>query len=576
MFIVGSDGNCDTGLYLDHKRVADVRDGTKRSESVARHLWRVIADWDIHTVFGLPGTTNLAALEELRRRDNLRFVVTRHEQCAGHMADASARMFAPFGVALVDLGPGLANTMTAVLAAARDSSPLLLIAGNEERWLIGREVWHEMPEIETFRALTKFAVRVNTAGEFPMLLRRAIRTAISGRPGPVLLSVPKDVWDEEVALPGGLNDSGRIARPSADLDAVTRTADALRRARRPLIVAGGGARRAAISEVLAQLCSRFGLAVVTSPNGRGVLPEDHPHCLGHAGRFGQRQASRTLQEADLLLVLGCRLDDLTTHSWKLLSLDQKIIQVDTEPTMIGRNWPVELAVTADAKSFIGALLDCLGESSVAGWDLSSRVTERKSSRAAFYDIADDRLVKPQAVMGALQRQIRAAHTLVMGGGRFQQFVGEWLVRAPENFFYAANSGTVGFALSAAIGVAIEHPSRQVLCCLGDGDFMMHVQELETAVREGAAVKCVVFNDFAYGAMKARQTVSFGTEYSNPDFAELARAFGAGGRTLTMGADSAAAITWLLEEKGTAVLDVRMDAAESRSLMFGHDIGDKVD
>lgn len=543
-----------------------------QTPTVAEHLWSVLAELGVETVFGLPGTTTLAALEVLRCHNSMRFVVTRHEQCAGYMSDATARMGAPFGVTLVDLGPGLANTTTAILAAQRDSIPLLVVAGNEERRLINREVWHEMPELETYRALTKFAARLERGSDFPRLLRNSIAAMLGGRPGPALLSIPKDLWDE----PTGLETAEKpvIALPiQPNPAAVGQAAALLAGASRPLILAGGGAKRAGLEALLAAFIERSGIPVVTSPNGRGVIAEDHPLCLGQAGRFGQYQASRTLSEADVVLVVGCQVNDLVSHNWALLSPGQTLIQVDTDGAMIGRNWPVALGVIADGRAFIEELAAHPMPSN-SFWDLSCRAAERLATRKSFYQISDPLALKPQAVMGSLERQIPANHTVVMGGGRFQQFVGEWLVKGAKHFFYAANSGTVGYALSAAIGAAQQAPERTVVCCLGDGDFMMNVQEIETACRINSGLKVVVFNDFAYGAMKARQAVPFGTEYGNPPIDKLAQAFGAFGRTLQVGNEVEDAVTWLLSRDGVAVLDVHMDLTENRSLMYGHDIGDK--
>lgn len=540
--------------------------------SVADYLWESLEALGVRSIFGLPGITTLAALDSLRRRGSPRFVLTRHEQAAGHMADASARLFAPFGVALVDLGPGLANTVTSVLAASRDSSPLLIVAGNEKREMLGREVWHEMPEIDVFRPITRFAARLEGAEDLPVLLCRAISAALCARPGPVLISIPKDLWDS--VLPGNARRPLLPPRISPDAKAVKASARLIEASKKPLIVVGSGARRARIDDALVRFVERTGIPVVTSPNGRGVLSEAHPLCIGHAGRFGNPQASSALKQADALLILGSRLSDLTTNDWSLLSETQRIVQVDQSGQMIGQNWPVEVAVVSDAGTFLDALDHEVDRSFKTGWNVSDAKLQRDKERTAFFAVRDPVRVKPQEVMAALERGARPEHTLVMGGGRFQQFVGEYLVQSSKGFFYAANSGTVGFALSAAIGAAIDHPERQVLCCLGDGDFMMNVQELETARREGAAVKIVVLNDCAFGAMKARQKISFGTEYTNPDLSEVSRAFGIPGRQVSEGIKIQEAVEWLLLESGPALLDVIIDREEDRSLMYGHDIGRK--
>ncbi|WP_340150512.1 thiamine pyrophosphate-binding protein [uncultured Sneathiella sp.] len=544
------------------------------ASNVAEYLWRNVSALGVKTVFGLPGITTLPAMEAMRRLGEPDFVVTRHEQCAGHMADATARLGAKIGVLLVDLGPGLANTLTAALAAMRDSSPLLIIAGQEHQSLIGREVWHEMPEIAVFSPMLKFCERVESTDAFPRLLDRALRLAMSGRPGPVLLSVPKNLWNEEVASP--FKKFAHAYPPEPAAAAVDTAVELLLNCERPVAVVGGGGRSAAARESIRNMCERWEIPVVTSPNGRGALAEDHPLCLGHAGRFGQAHASETLKEADLVLSLGCRLDDLTTHNWSLLNQDQAIIQVDIEASMIAQNWKVDLAIVGDAGAFSKKLSEKFRDPAAPFWNLRPKAEDRLAKRKYFYEIYDDIAVKPQAVMNALEENVSVDHTIVMGGGRFQQFAGEWLVRQPENFFYAANSGTVGFALSGAIGAAIASPERQVICVLGDGDFSMHCQELETAVRTGANVKVVILNDFAYGAMKARQEYSYGTEYGNADFAVLAKSFGADGRKVIKGNEIVETVKWLLQAEGPALIDVHIDLEENRSLLFGHDIGQKED
>lgn len=474
--------------------------------TVADIFCRALAAGGVTTIWGLPGTTTLAALDAVRRHGRLRFVVCRHEQGAAHMADAAARLGRRLGVALVDLGPGLANTATAVLAAARDSSPLLLVvAGNEERWLIGREVWHEMRELDVFGGLTKLAVRVPSAEAFPRLFRRAVTTALSGRPGPVLLSVPKDLWTLPVEDEGavGLPLTLPRVRPRPRADELDRVLGHLRSAERPVLLAGGGVRRSGAEAAVRQAAERLRLPVVTSPNGRGALPEDHDLCLGHAGRFGHAVASRALREADLVLAVGCRLDDLTTHSWTLLSPRQVVLQVDIEGSLLGANWPVAVGIVADARSFLEDLAAAEGPLAKA-WDVAARIEERRRTRAAYFAIADRTRVKPQAVMAALERHAPPDHTLFMGGGRHQQFVGEWLARGPDSFLYGANSGVMGFAFPAAI----------------------------------------------------------------------AAAFGAAGRTVTRGAEVEDAVAWLLAQETVALLDVHIDLDENRSLLYGHDIGDR--
>jgi acetolactate synthase-1/2/3 large subunit len=391
-----------------------------------------------------------------------------------------------------------------------------------------------------------------------------------------MLSVPKDLWDEyagpesEVLPPA-------IFAPAASELAVNVVARRIANAQRPIMLVGGQVRSTEACAALVAAAERWHCPVVTSPNGRGAISEDHALCLGHAGRFGQRQASQALQEADLVIALGCQVNDLTTHNWSLLSIQVPMVQVNQDGATIGRNWPAAEAIVADPGKFLSSLAGLVPSSDYLGnvWSVADKKRERQQARQTYYSIHDDEKVKPQSVMGELEKVLPDTHTIVMGGGRFQQFVGEWLVRSRKSFFYAANSGTVGYALSGSIGAALASPDRTVVCCLGDGDFMMHPQELETAVRSGIRLKIVVFNDFAFGAMKARQRIPYGTEYTNPDIALLASAFNVSGRTLVRGSETAEAVRWLIKQPKVAILDVQMDLKENRSLMYGHDIGDKV-
>jgi acetolactate synthase-1/2/3 large subunit len=540
----------------------------------ARHLVQTLADAGVGHVFGLPGTTVLAPLEALREDGRLRFVTARHEQSAAHMADAAARVTGRLGVALVDIGPGVANTVTAVLAAARDSSPLLLVAGNEERRLIGREVWHELDELGTFGGVAKLALRVPNAASFPRLLRQAATAAVTGRPGPVLLSVPKDVWLEDVDVDNQtdllVDVPGR--RPAAHPEDVVEVVRHLERATKPVVLVGAGALRAAASGCIRGWTERYGLPVITSPNGRGVVAEDSPGCAGVAGRFGNRVASELLAEADVVLVLGCRLSDLTTNQWTLLARTQTIVQVDIEASLIGVEWPVDVGIEADALAFMEQLAAVELSLATDRWRATEVCRPRHALRNRFFAIDDPELVKPQHVLRALQDRVAVKHRMFMGGGKHQQFVGEWVASDPSGFVYAANSGAMGFAFPAAIASAVVDPGTLPLCCLGDGDFMMAVHELETAARERAGVKTVVLNDFGFGAIRERQAHPIGTSYGNPDFARLAETFGLPGRQVSCAEEVEASLEWLLGTDGFALLDVHIDPDERRSLTYGHDIG----
>ncbi len=315
----------------------------------------------IEHVFGLTGSVILDLMDGLYATEGrVRFVSVRHEQVAGHMAETYARLTHRPGVCLVHCGPGAANMVSAIAAAWRDCAPIVLITGNEESYRLGREVWHEWDLLNVFRPITKWTWQVNKPADIGYALRNAFARALSGRPGPVHLDIPKDIAAAQVPPEHQAEMAALIRffkgrawttpfyRPEADAASVDQAAEILGTARRPLIVAGGGALWSGAAPQLRALVDRVKLPVITTDTARGVIDESNPLSLGVVGRFGNRFANRALHAADALLVLGCKLSDRATIDWSLVAPGAKIIHVDLDTDAITRYFGPTLGLQADA------------------------------------------------------------------------------------------------------------------------------------------------------------------------------------------------------------------------------------
>ncbi|MEJ5187100.1 MAG: thiamine pyrophosphate-binding protein [Candidatus Geothermincolales bacterium] len=520
-------------------------------------------------VYGVCGTSNVAFLDALYDyRDLVRYISCRHEQVAASMADAEGRLTGRPGVALTHSGPGTLNALISVANAHKDCSPMILISGAVKRKLRGTDGMLEADHPGIFRSLCRAVLRIDRAEDAVGVMEEAYRRAVSGPRGPVLVEVPEDVWKEEA----GEGVSFSFAReepppcPPELVDAVARRA---KDASRPVILAGGGVAASGASSLLEELARRLWAPVITTGNGRGVVPEDHPLCLGRVGfGGGNTAADAALSEADLVLGVGCTLSDAVTYEYTL-PVRGEVILVNVDPEAAKRSlYPVSTVVQADAGEFLRACLEQLG-----GWSPPARDEWwgfLEGKRKEWKDLlrtssCSDRVpLSGGRVVSELARLLPPRRVITAGMGTHVLYAIDFLpCLEPFSYLSAANFGAMGFGMPAAMAAALVYPDRPVVAILGDGEFMMTLQDLETACREKIPVKILVMNDCMYRVLNLRQRLQFGgrvlgTCHGNPDFAVLARSFGAEGHTLREPGEIVPVLERMLASPNPVVVDVIID------------------
>jgi acetolactate synthase-1/2/3 large subunit len=520
----------------------------------------MLARAGIPYLVGIAGHGNLGLVDALRRRaDVLPVIMPRHEQSAVHIADGYYRAARRPLACYTSIGPGAINAAVGVATAHVDSIPVLVITGGTHVHMRGtgvlqeleRRVWSEGSSL--FEACAKRVISVDHPRQLPRAMSSAFRTMMTGRPGPVVLDVPMDVQSATatVLLPR-LSGVFEISRPRADGEAVRRAAELLVSAKRPVLLLGGGAMLANAGAVALEVAEHLGAVIVTTMQGKGVIPESHPLFGGHPGSNGTSDGNAHTRDADVLLALGVRFADKATSSYRhgvtFAIPPTRLIQVDVDPAELGKNYPVELGVTADVGSFLVDLLGVLKSGTLTvDSRLEERVREIGRARGAWRDSFRELRESDASpiTMARALAEIRAAlpadaFVLTSSGNTQVQVFQEMTFEVPGTYISSGGFSTMGWSLPAAIGVKLAHPDRPVVAIVGDGDFLMTVQELATAVQYKQPVIVVVFNSFGWQSIRDLQTSVFGkgSEYAtdfrrdgfavSPDLAGVARAFGATG------------------------------------------------
>ncbi|HET7037895.1 MAG TPA: thiamine pyrophosphate-dependent enzyme [Thermomicrobiaceae bacterium] len=482
----------------------------------------------IDIVFGLPGIQLDWAFDALyQARDRIRVVHTRHEQATTYMADGYARTTGKPGTAIVVPGPGLLNAMAGLSTAYACNSPVLCLAGQIDSAWIDRQcgVLHEIPhQLQTARTVTKWAGRAERPQAIPGRIHSAVCQALGGRPRPVVVELPPDVLRDRAPI--RLRHAAPVTPAAPDPDAVTQAARLLGRARRPLILAGGGANQPEAAAPLRELARQLEAPVVMTINGKGALSARDYHAQTMLA------ARELLPHADAVLAVGTRLVEPATEPWGLSG--QPLIQLDIDPAEIGRNHRATVEMVADAALGLSALVDAVGRH-------NHTRASRREELSALQERIDDRLfeVQPTASYAlAIREELPDEAIVVVDSTQ----VGYWSwagfpVYQPRTYLTAGYQGTLGFAYATALGAKAGNPETPVVSISGDGGFLYTIQELATATRHGLNVVAIVFRDDAYGNVRMIQRRQFAghviaTELDNPDFVKLAESFGVEGRRAT--------------------------------------------
>jgi acetolactate synthase I/II/III large subunit len=578
----------------------------------AELLVRALRAEGVTQIYGIPGTTIMDFLDALAGQDGvdgqdglagqdrIRYLSVRHEQGAAFMADGFSRASGEVGVCLGSRGPGLTNMATAIANARDESVPLLALVGQVADGIADRDAFEELNVTAMFGPVTKWCVEIRSAERIPELVQRALRTARSGRPGPVVVSVPLDVLTAELAGDVPLQPIVRVEPPRPAAHAVTRIAEILAASSRPVIIVGGGLRDGTGlgggtgpgggSEVAA-LAARYAAPAVTTWSRKDRFPNDDPHFLGVLGAGALEVTDRAVREADVLLALGCRFSEFTTKRWTLLDPSTRVLHVDIDPNELGKVYPPEVAVHADAAATVADLLaradpapdaaatgaapdGALADLAAARADLAAARADRLLALAADHREQSTLPVRAEKAMTTAQLAAglgavlaRRQATLIVDAPSTGVWVSRYLRFAPPATRYRASAGgAMAWGFPAALGTALARPEERVICLSGDGSFVMVAAEIETAVREHIPVVVVVANNFAYGNTRDRQRFShgeryFGVFYDNMDFAAFARLHGAHGERVEHPDDLEPAIERALDSGLPAVVDVIQDRFE---------------
>ena len=524
----------------------------------------------VSRVYGIIGTSNFAFVNALYdRQGEIRYISCRHEQVAASMADAEGRLTGVPGVVLTHSGPGTLNALISVGSAYKDCSPMLVLSGAVKRKLRGGDGMLEADHTSIFAPLCKGVFRLEEADLAASVLTKAYTLAVSGARGPVLIEVPEDVWEEEVTLEVPRFRFAAEYRPPLHVEDVWKGLEIIEGAARPLILSGGGVAYSGSAELLVRLAEGLGAPVATTGNGRGTIPEDHALCLGRAGFGGGNiVADAALNEADAVLALGCTISDMTSYEYTLpIPGEVVMVNIDMEAMLSSRLRP-HVPIEADVRDFLVEALDALKEyrppERKEWWEFLAGKREAWEAMVREGRTSDREPLSGARVIHELAQLLPRERIVTVGSGTHLLYPMAYLpCLEPLTYLSAVNFGAMGFGFPAALAAKLVHPEREVVAILGDGDFMMTLQDLETACREEIKVLVMVINDHMYRVLNIRQRVQcqgriIGTCHGNPDFAALARSFGAAGWRLDKVADIRRTLGEALSAPGPAVVDVIID------------------
>jgi len=514
-------------------------------------------------VFGYPGG-NVVDIFDCLRTAGFKFVLGRHEQGCTHMADGYARATGRPGVVIVTSGPGATNAITGLATANVDGVPLVLVSGQVPLSQIGTDAFQEADMTGICRAATKHSFLVQSADEIPETVAQAFYIATHGKPGAVVIDVPKNVQEELTAAQYPERISLRAYHPehAATTAQVNRLAKLLNGAKRPVLYAGGGVIAANAAKDVAALAHRAGLPVATTLMGIGSFDEGDPLALGMAGMHGTYAANAALREADLVLALGVRFNDRVTGDAAKYVRGKRIVHVDCDPSSIDKNVSVGFGIVADIKDLLTTVNSRIRPNARAAW--RTRVAGWKGAHPVSYRPLHRGVIMPQAVVEAVRAATKGEAILVADVGQHQM----WCARhyrpsRPRHFLSSGGMGTMGFAIPAAIGAAIARADRKVVAVVGDGGAQMTAEELLVAAEERLPVTFVVVNNRRLGMVRQMQEEEFGRRYfattvSSPDFVKLAEAYGLKGLRVSDPKKLDAAIAKAVRAKGPVLVEVLVE------------------
>lgn len=528
-------------------------------------------------IFGYPGGAILPIYDALYLAEaagNLQHILVRHEQAAAHAADGYARATGKVGVCFGTSGPGATNLVTGIATAYMDSIPMVVVTGQVPRAALGSDAFQETDIFGITLPIVKHSYVVRDPKDMARVVAEAFFIAGTGRPGPVLVDVPKDValeeFDYEPVAPGAVKLQGYRPTLKGNPRQIAQALKLIQQAERPLLYVGGGAIASSAHAELQELAERFQIPVTTTLMGKGVFEEAHPLALGMLGMHGTAYANFAVSECDLLIAVGARFDDRVTGKLDEFASRAKVIHIDIDPAEVGKNRSPEVPIVGNVRHVLIELLR-LSEKFESQSDQTQAWQERVQRWREDYPLAVPHplgCLSPQEVIVELRNQAPDAY-YTTDVGQHQMWSAQFLRNGPRRWISSAGLGTMGYGLPAAMGAKVALPDQQVICISGDASFQMNLQELATLAQYGINVKTVIINNFWQGMVRQWQQAFFNEHYSHssmamgmPDFVQLAKAFKIKGMVITQRAELPDAIAEALAHDGPVLVDAQVTKDEN--------------
>ncbi|OCQ53160.1 Acetolactate synthase isozyme 3 large subunit [Photorhabdus australis subsp. thailandensis] len=548
--------------------------------SGAEMVVRSLIDQGVKHVFGYPGGAVLDIYDALHTVGGIEHILVRHEQGAVHMADGYARATGKVGVVLVTSGPGATNAITGIATAYMDSIPMVVLSGQVASSLIGNDAFQECDMVGISRPIVKHSFLVKKTEDIPKVLKKAFYLASSGRPGPVVIDLPKDTVNPAIKLPYIYPEQISMRSYSPTVQGhrgqVKRALRKLLNAKKPIIYVGGGAINADCSAELLVLAEKFNIPVVSSMMGLGSFPATHQQNLGMLGMHGTFEANKAMHNSDVIFAVGVRFDDRTTNNLEKYCPDATVLHIDIDPTSISKTVSADVPIVGDAKQVLGQMLglletmeDTQDPDALKDWWLS--IQQWRSRKCLNFDRGGEK-IKPQAAIEVLYRLTQGEAYITSDVGQHQMFVAlHYPFDQPRRWISSGGLGTMGFGLPAALGVKLVKPEAMVVCVTGDGSIQMNIQELSTALQYGLPVLVLNLNNRFLGMIRQWQDMIYAGRHSQsymeslPDFVKLAEAYGHVGISIQrydeLESKLAEALKEVTENQRLVFVDVTVDETE---------------
>ena len=544
-------------------------------------LIKALADENVDIIFGYPGGAALHIYDAIYTQDSVQHILVRHEQAATHAADGFARATGKPGVCLVTSGPGATNAITGIATAYMDSIPLIVISGQVANHLIGTDAFQETDMMGISRPIVKHSFLVQKAEDIPIIVKKAFHIATSGRPGPVVIDVPKNLTDPnekfEYKYPSDLYLRSFALYDEVESNEVKQAVKLLTEAERPVIYAGGGAINSNAAKEIYEFGKLMGCPVTNTLMGLGVYPASDEQFVGMLGMHGTYEANMVMHEADLIMAIGARFDDRITNNPNKFGLQAKKIHIDSDPSSIDKIIDVDLAMTGNAKKVISQINTELKATNFDNKKLADWMNKAKKWRAEHglnHDMLNQKnesdIILPQQVIQSAYKATDGKAFVTSDVGQHQMFAAQYYhFNEPRKWINSGGLGTMGFGLPAAMGVKFAFPDETVACVTGEGSIQMCIQELSTCTQYGLPIKIINLNNRALGMVKQWQDMQYGGRYSSilyedslPDFVKLAESFGHVGMKVEKLSELEAAMEECFSLKDKLVfLDVYVDPDE---------------